>query len=593
MNEFDTAEEKAQCYTSRKSNNPPKNWKDVHTKPDKDEWLNARVKELINLEGQYVWDDQPADARPVRIITLYTLKRLADGTVEQYKCRMVADCKKVTKSDVGETFQHVGQGDSLKMMCAHAAQFRRNLYITDIDKAFLQGDAASVLWCIPPEGLDRPIGANGRKKIWKVIGNLYGKLDAPRVFGQCYETHLLNFPTVDAMGNVTHVMKGNADPSMLHYTRTYVDGTVTKCSVLTYVDDNAWEFAPDQYGWCLYRDICDHVNTKFAIKKDDRGERYGGEAKSFLGCQIKHDWETDTVELSLPGKIEDLLVSTGMQNANSVATTGSTNKPLHSQASPPPLGTGEPCPARIDYQSICGALLWIARMGRPDIMHRSAELARFMHAPGDDHAQELMHLLRYLKGTQYEKLVYKRDPEMNWDNYAFLGYVDSDFAPDYGDEYRNMKSTMGWIFTQNDVAMSWRSRKEPVFADSTTAAEYIAAADASKQTVWVRRWYTDMGHPQMHPTPLFEDNESCMKLVKNYCGHDKIKHLDIRHAVVREHHAKGMIEMHDVPDRDQLADVFTKVKPGPQTRRMRSWMLTGAVPADCTVAPSSVLKMHG
>ena len=135
---------------------------------------------------------------------------------------------------------------------------------------------------------------------------------------------------------------------------------------------------------------------------------------------------------------------------------------------------------------------------------------------------------------------------MNWDNYAFLGYVDSDFAPDYGDEYRNMKSTMGWIFTQNDVAMSWRSRKEPVFADSTTAAEYIAAADASKQTVWVRRWYTDMGHPQMHPTPLFEDNESCMKLVKNYCVHDKIKHLDIRHAIVREHHAKGMIEMHDV-----------------------------------------------
>ena len=446
VNEFDTAERKAQCYTSRKSDNPPKNWRDVHTKPDKDEWLNARVKELINLEGQYVWDDQPADVRPVRIITLYTLKRLADGTVEQYKCRMVADCKKVTKSDVGETFQHVGQGDSLKMLCAHAAQFRQCLYITDIDKAFLQGDAASVLWCIPPEGLHRPIGANGRKKIWKVVGNLYGKLDAPRVFGQCYETHLLNFPTVDAMGNVTRVMKGNADPSMLHYTRTYADGTVTRCNVLTYVDDNAWEFAPDKYGWCLYRDICDHVNTKFAIKKDERGERYGGEAKSFLGCQIKHDWETDTVELSLPGKIEDLLVSTGMQNANSVATTGSTNKPLHSQASPPPLGTGEPCPSHIDYQSVCGALLWIARMGRPDIMHRSAELARFMHSPGDDHAKELMHLLKYIKGTQHDKLVYKRDPAMNWDNYAFLGYVDSDFAPDYGDAYRNMKSTMGWIF---------------------------------------------------------------------------------------------------------------------------------------------------
>ena len=102
-----------------------------------------------------------------------------------------------------------------------------------------------------------------------------------------------------------------------------------------------------------------------------------------------------------------------------------------------------------------------------------------------------------------------------------------------------------------------------------------------------------MGHPQKHPTPLFEDNESCMKLVKNYCGHDKIKHLDIRHAVVREHNAKGLFEMHGVPDRDQLADPFTKVKPGPQTKRLRNWMLTGAVPADCSISPSSVLRMRG
>ena len=37
VNEFDTVEAKAKCYTSRKSDNPPKNCKDVHMNPDKDE----------------------------------------------------------------------------------------------------------------------------------------------------------------------------------------------------------------------------------------------------------------------------------------------------------------------------------------------------------------------------------------------------------------------------------------------------------------------------------------------------------------------------------------------------------------------------
>ena len=39
--------------------------------------------------------------------------------------------------------------------------------------------------------------------------------------------------------------------------------------------------------------------------------------------------------------------------------------------------------------------------------------------------------------------------------------------------------------------------------------------------------------------------------------------------------------MKNIPDKDQLADVFTKVKPGPQTTRMRNWMLRGDVPDDC------------
>ena len=132
----------------------------------------------------------------------------------------------------------------------------------------------------------------------------------------------------------------------------------------------------------------------------------------------------------------------------------------------------------------------------------------------------------------------------------------------------------------------WRTevcgRQSSILADSSSAAEFIAAAECAKFVVWLRRLYADFGFPQTEHTVCFEDSTACSKLVENDCGHDRIKHLDIRVAVVRELHEKGVFVMKNIPDKDQLADVLTKVKPGPQTARMRNWMLRGDVPDDCS-----------
>jgi hypothetical protein len=356
--------------------------------------------------------------------------------------------------------------------------------------------------------------------------------------------------------------------------------------MLVYVDDSCSKFIPDKLGWRLHKDICDHINQRFSIKKCEKGQRYGTEAKSFLGVHISHCWETNTVSLSLPAKIQAVLEMGNMQDCNPRPTVGVPNEILCAAKE-----GEEMCPKHLPYAGVCGAMLWISRIQRADCMQRSAELARFMHAPTMAHWRAAQHLLAYVQHTKDVKLVYKRDPTIDHDNFQFVMFVDADYAPDYGDVYRNMKSTLGWVATQNNVAVAWRSRKQPVMADSTSASEFIAAADASKQIVWMRRMYADFGHPIADPTITFEDNESCQKLVENYCGHDRVKHLHIRASIVRQHHARGLIKMSRVPDRDQLADVFTKVKAGPQMKRFRDWMLTGTLPDDCII--TDTLKMVG
>ena len=64
------------------------------------------------------------------------------------------------------------------------------------------------------------------------------------------------------------------------------------------------------------------------------------------------------------------------------------------------------------------------------------------------------------------------------------GYINSDFMSDPDD--RNF--TSGYVFVCNDGAVSWKSFKQPIIADSTTEAEYVAASDAAKEGFYFKKF---------------------------------------------------------------------------------------------------------
>ena len=47
-------------------------------------------------------------------------------------------------------------------------------------------------------------------------------------------------------------------------------------------------------------------------------------------------------------------------------------------------------------------------------------------------------------------------------------------------------------FCLNGGAVSWRSSKQDIVADSTTESEYIAASDAAKEAVWLKKFITGL-----------------------------------------------------------------------------------------------------
>lgn len=204
---------------------------------------------------------------------------------------------------------------------------------------------------------------------------------------------------------------------------------------------------------------------------------------------------------------------------------------------------------RADYQTLIGGLLYLASCTRPDISFAVGKLARYGAAPTVMHRAAAKTVLRYLKGTMNWGLQYStRSP--------LLGYSDADYAGDVD----TRRSTTGYAFVMNGGAISWQSKVQPTVATSTTEAEYIAAAQASREAIWLKLLLKDLLKTD-RPVRMLCDNQSALKLIENPAGTARSKHIDVAHHFVRDRAALGDLQLEYVSTDDMVADGHTKALP--------------------------------
>jgi len=160
-------------------------------------------------------------------------------------------------------------------------------------------------------------------------------------------------------------------------------------------------------------------------------------------------------------------------------------------------------------------------------------------------------VLRYLAGTRGYGLHYGRK---KGDALKLIGYSDADMAGDID----SRKSTSGVIFFLGDSPITWQSAKQKVVALSSCEAEYIAAAVAACQGVWLARLLGDLIELEPAVPEIMVDNMSSIALTKNPVFHDRSKHIDVRYHYIRECIERGRIVIDYIETKMQLADVLTK-----------------------------------
>nr|GFC88220.1 retrovirus-related Pol polyprotein from transposon TNT 1-94 [Tanacetum cinerariifolium] len=91
-------------------------------------------------------------------------------------------------------------------------------------------------------------------------------------------------------------------------------------------------------------------------------------------------------------------------------------------------------------------------------------------------------------------------------------YCDAGFETDRDDT----KSQTGYVFTLNGGAVVWKSSKQSTTAQNAAEAEYIAAAEAAKEAVWIRKFVDELGvvPSNNYPIVMNSDNTATISMAK-------------------------------------------------------------------------------
>ena len=91
-------------------------------------------------------------------------------------------------------------------------------------------------------------------------------------------------------------------------------------------------------------------------------------------------------------------------------------------------------------------------------------------------------------------------------------------------------------------------------------AEYVAACEAAKESVWLRMFLTDLKVvPNMHlPIPLYCDNSGAVANSKEPRSHKRGKHIERKYHLIREIAQRGEEVVTRIASEHNIADPFTK-----------------------------------
>ena len=186
----DIQEEQEQLLAYLTSSTEPWTLKEAQMGSEWRYWREAINDELKSIQDNNTWElvDLPHGRKPIGSKWVFKVKYHADGSIERYKARLVAQGFSQTEGlDYRETFAPVIRFSTIRLLLALAAHYDWEIEQMDVKTAFLYGDLDVEIYMKQPEGYT----VTGQEhKVLRLKKTLYGLKQSPRAWNQKLDNHL-------------------------------------------------------------------------------------------------------------------------------------------------------------------------------------------------------------------------------------------------------------------------------------------------------------------------------------------------------------------------------------------------------------------
>ena len=220
---------------------------------------------------------------------------------------------------------------------------------------------------------------------------------------------------------------------------------------------------------------------------------------------------------------------------------------------------GDPVADPSQYRRSIGRLMYLT-ISRLDICYVVNKLSQFMGDPRASHLQALHYLLRHLKRTPEQGLLFSSSSPLQ-----LQAYVDADC----GSCVDTRRLTTEFCVLISDSLVSWKSKKQPTMSRSSAEAEYRALASVTSEITWLTNLLKDF-EVAVPLAMVYCDNQATIHIAVNPSFHERSKHIEIDCHFTREKANEGVIKLVHAPSKHQVADLLTKPLPHTQFMRLMS-----------------------
>ncbi|TPX50909.1 DNA-directed DNA polymerase [Synchytrium endobioticum] len=488
---------------------------------DDPKWEEAMAKEMESFRKHGVFS-------PVKYVNgmklvggkwVYALKRCASG-LTSYKARYVAQGYSQRPGlDYTQTYAPTTMTVTLRIVITIIASTGMNMHQLDVSTAFLHGDIDTDIYMKPPEGYKPEYSSD---TVMKVNKSIYGLKQAGRMWNQKIHSVLIKIGLTATVSDPTIYYKIQENEST--FLMLFVDDMLLASSSMASLE---------------------HIKSKLRESFDIKDL---GEANTFIGIDITRDLKRHTISLNQTRYIEDMVIKYQL----------SEELPLTSPS--PPLQRGVEnsngnlsAGMRKQYQSLIGALMWIATNTRPDISAVVGKAAQSVANPTNLDRASLVNIVRYLNTTKYESLVLGGTGALKP-----VCFVDASWA---GDTFTksDSRSRHGAIITYGIGCVLWWSRLQSTVAQSSAEAEYLALAEVAKDIRFISLFLGEIGAPVTEPIVVSEDNSATIHMATNGMVTRSTRHIAIRERLaVQEVMNQKSMRLEKIGSTENVADMLTK-----------------------------------